>query len=67
FVRQALKLTGDLDPREDGVLEVALDPLPTRRATEALGELCGLLTGTCSVYPGTDRVLRYRVKGLPVS
>ena len=62
FVRQALKLTGDLDPREDGVLEVVLDPLPTRRATVALGELCELLTGTCSVYPGTDRVLRYRVK-----
>ncbi|WP_146112515.1 putative transposase [Arthrobacter sp. MYb224] len=64
FVRQALKLSGDLDPRQDGVLEVLLDPLPTRRATVALGELCELLSGTRTVYPGTDRVLRYRVKGL---
>lgn len=67
FVRQALKLSGDLDPREDGVLEVVLDPLPTRRATVALGELCELLSGARSVYPGTDRVLRYRVKGLAAS
>ena len=73
FVRQALKLSGDLDPREDGVLEVVLDPLPTRRATVALGELgelgelCELVSEARRVYPGTDRVLSYRVKGLVAS
>lgn len=64
FVRQVLTHTGDIDPRDEGFLDVALDPLPTGRATAALGELCERLTATQTVYPGTDRVLRYRVKTL---
>jgi hypothetical protein len=63
FVRQLLTHTGDLDPRQDGFLDVVLDRLPTGRATRALGELCDLLTATDTRYPGTDRVLRYRTKG----
>ncbi|MCW4466565.1 hypothetical protein OK351_13785 [Glutamicibacter sp. MNS18] len=58
FVRQALIQSGDLDPRQEGFL----DQLPTGRATRVLGELCERLTATGTVYPGTDRVLRYRVK-----
>lgn len=62
FVRQALTGSGDLDPRTDGFLDVVLDPLPTRRETVALGEMCERLSETRTRYPGTDRVLRYRVK-----
>ena len=53
-----------LDPR-DGVLTVRLDPLPTRRATTAIAELCEHLTATQTRYPGTDLVLRYEVKTRP--
>ncbi|WP_396278354.1 putative transposase [Glutamicibacter creatinolyticus] len=62
LIRQALTQTGDLDTRQDGFLDVVLDPLPTGRATRALAELCERLSATGTVYPGTDRVLRYRVK-----
>lgn len=62
FVRQALTGSGDVDPRADGFLDVVLDPLPTRRETVALGEMCERLSATQTRYPGTDRVLRYRVK-----
>lgn len=67
LVRQALLQSGDLDPREEGFLDVVLDPLPTARASVALGELCEQLTATETRYPGTDRVLRYRVKGQKAS
>lgn len=62
FVRQALTGSGDLDPRTDDFLDVVLDPLPTRRQTVALGELCERPSETLTRYPGTVRVLRYRVK-----
>jgi hypothetical protein len=42
-----------------------LDPLPTRRATTAIAELCELLTATQTRSPGTDRILRYEVKTRP--
>ena len=64
LARQALTGSGDIDPR-DGFLTVRLDPLPTRRATTAIGELCEHLTATKSRYPGTDLVLRYEVKTRP--
>lgn len=64
LVRQALTGSGDIDPR-DGVLTVRLDPLPTRRATTAIAELCEHLTATQTRYPGTDLVLRYEVKTRP--
>jgi len=44
---------------------VRLDPLPTRRATTAIAELCEYLTATETRYPGTDLVLRYEVKTRP--
>lgn len=62
LVRQFLKHSGDLDPRHTGYLDVILDPMPTTHETTALAELCELLTDTRTIYPGTDRVLRYRVK-----
>ncbi len=64
LVRQALTGSGDLDPG-DGTLTVRLDPLPTRRATTAIAELCEHLTATQTRYPGTDLVLRYEVKTRP--
>ena len=56
--------SGDIDP-DGGVLTVRLDPLPTRRATIAITELCEHLTATHTQYPGTNLVLRYEVKVQP--
>jgi hypothetical protein len=49
----------------DGFLTVRLDPLPTRRATTAIAELCEHLTATHSRYPGTNLTLRYEIKTRP--
>lgn len=62
LVRQFLKHSGDLDPRHPGYLDVILDPMPTKHETQALAELCENLSNTRTVYPGTHRILRYRVK-----
>jgi transposase len=64
LIRQALTGSGDIDPH-DGVLTVRLDPLPTRRATTAIAQLCEHLTATKTRYPGTDLILRYEVKTRP--
>ena len=64
LIRQALTGSGDIDPH-DGVLTVRLDPLPTRRATKAITELCEHLTATKTRYPGTDLILRYEIKTRP--
>ena len=64
LVRQALTGSGDIDPGE-GVLTVRLDPLPTKRATIAITELCEHLTATHTRSPGTNLVLRYEVKVQP--
>jgi hypothetical protein len=64
LIRQALTGSGDIDPR-DGVLTVRLDPLPTRRATTAIAELCEHLTATKTRYPGTNLTLRYEIKTRP--
>ena len=54
----------DIDPG-NGVLTVRLDPLPTRRTTTAIAQLCEHLTATQTRYPGTDLTLRYEVKTAP--
>src|SRR5450631_2834647 len=64
LIRQALTGSGDIDPRE-GVLTVRLDPLPTKRATAAIAQLCEHLTATHTRYPGTNLTLRYEVKNRP--
>ena len=64
LIRQALTGSGDIYPH-DGVLTVRLDPLPTRRATKAITELCEHLTATKTRYPGTDLILRYEIKTRP--
>jgi hypothetical protein len=64
LIRQALTGSGDIDPH-DGFLTVRLDPLPTRRATIAIAELCEHLTATQTRYPGTDLILRYEIKTRP--
>src|SRR5664280_2154472 len=64
LIRQALTGSGDIDPH-DGFLTVRLDPLPTRRATTAIAELCEHLTATRTCYPGTNLTLRYEIKTRP--
>ena len=64
LISQALWQSGDIIPG-DGVLTIRLDPLPTRRATKALAELCEHLTATHTRYPGTDLLLRYESKTKP--
>jgi len=64
LVRQTLTGSGDIDLR-DGVLTVKLDPLPTKRATTAIAQLCEHLTATHTLYPGTNLTLRYEVKTQP--
>jgi hypothetical protein len=64
LIRQALTCSGDVDPH-DGVLTVRLDPLPTRRATTAIAQLCEHLSATHTRYPGTNLTLRYEIKTRP--
>jgi transposase len=64
LIRHALTSSGDIDP-SDAVLTVRLDPLPTKRATTAIAQLCEHLTATQTRYPGTDLILRYEVKTHP--
>ena len=61
LISQALRQPGDIIPG-DGVLTIRLDPLPTRRATKALTELCEHLNDTHTRYPGTDLLLHYETK-----
>ena len=65
LARQVLTHTGDIDPRTPGELTIRLDPLPTPRATAAIAQLCEHLTATKTLYPGTNRVLRYQIKNQP--
>ncbi len=61
LISQALQQSGDIHPSDD-TLTIRLDPLPTRRATQALAELCEHLTATHTQYPGTDLTLHYETK-----
>ncbi|MDN5764595.1 MAG: hypothetical protein L0H78_02085 [Humibacillus sp.] len=65
LIRHVLTASGDIDPTTEGVLTIRLDPLPTRRATTAIKELCEHLTATETRYPGTDLTLRYEIKTAP--
>lgn len=67
LVRQLFTASADIDPRQDGYLDVVFDPRPTGRQTKVLAELCEVLAAVGTVFPGTDRVLRYRVKTGKVS
>lgn len=67
LIRHALTGSGDIDPRVDWYLTIRLDPLPTRRAMTAIGELCDHLTTTETRYPGTDRILRFEIKNRETS
>ena len=62
LARKVLTQTGDIDPRTDGELLIRLDPMPTRRETAAVAELCEHLTAAQTRFPGTDRLLRYQIK-----
>jgi transposase len=64
LIRQVLTGSGDIDPG-DGVLTIRLDPLPTKRATTAIAQLCEHLTATHTRYPGTNLTLRYDIKTQP--
>ncbi|MDI3196281.1 hypothetical protein QK290_17960 [Pseudarthrobacter sp. AL07] len=62
LARQALTGSGDIDTTTPGYLTIRLDPLPTARATAAIGELCQHLTTTETRYPGTRLILGRLVK-----
>jgi len=64
LIRQALQASGDIIPTPT-TLTIRLDPLPTRRATTALAQLCEHLTATQTHYPGTNLTLRYQTKTSP--
>jgi hypothetical protein len=59
LIRQALTGSGDIDPG-DGTLTVWLDPLPTRRATTAIAQLCEHLTGRVAGGSLTPRLPQNR-------
>ncbi|MGH9105155.1 MAG: putative transposase, partial [Acidimicrobiales bacterium] len=46
-----------------GQLHVRLEPLSAPRRSRAIASLCKELTATKTIYPGTDLVLVYSVKG----
>lgn len=62
LVRKILTQPGDIDPTVPGFLSITLDPMPTKRETLAVAELCESLTETRTQYPGTELVLRYAIK-----
>ena len=64
LARQALATSGDIQPGHN-TLTITLDPLPTRRATTAIAELCNHLNATATRYPGTDLTLHFAVKNQP--
>ena len=61
LIRTALTGSGDIIPERD-TLHIQLDPLPAPRHTAAIDELCQVLNGTNTVYPGTGLTLRYSIK-----
>ena len=65
LARHVLTRSGDIDPTVDGVLTVRLDPMPTARATAAIGEFCEHLTATQTRHTGTNLILRYEIKHRP--
>ncbi|MCU6480085.1 putative transposase [Arthrobacter sp. A2-55] len=62
LMRQALNQTGDIDTTEPGYLTITLEPLPTPTKTAAIADLCDHVTTTKTHYPGTDLILRYKIK-----
>lgn len=62
LMRQALNQGGDIDTTTPGYLTITLDPLPTQAKTTAIAELCKHLTTTQTRYPGTELILRYKIK-----
>ena len=64
LIREALTTSGDICPGP-GELLIRLDPLTAPRRTQALAALCDQLNQAGSTYPGTDLLLRYKVKPHP--
>ena len=64
LVRKALTGSVDINPG-DGVLIVRLDPLPTRRATTSIAELCEHLTATETRYPAQTSSYATKSKAAP--
>jgi transposase-like protein len=64
LIREALAASGDICPGP-GQLLIRLDPLTAPRRTQALAALCDQLNQAQACYPGTDLVLRYKVKDHP--
>ncbi len=62
FLREVYNSPADLEVVA-GALHVRINPLSAARRSRALAALCADLTATETVYPGTDLVLVYSVKG----
>lgn len=62
FLREVYNSPADLVV-VDNQLHVRINPLSAPRRSRALAALCADLTATATVYPGTDLVLVYSVKG----
>ncbi|MGH8918552.1 MAG: putative transposase [Actinomycetes bacterium] len=62
FLREVYNSPADLEV-VDGQLHVRINPLSAPRRSRALAALCTDLTATETIYPGTDLVLVYSVKG----
>lgn len=60
-LREALRSPADLQIIGDE-LHVRLNPLSAPRRTKAITGLCEQLNTTCTLYPGTQLVLRYSIK-----
>ncbi|WP_426978425.1 hypothetical protein ACQCSU_04150 [Pseudarthrobacter sp. O4] len=56
IMRQAFNQPGDIDPTVPGFLTIRLGPLPTKRATQAIDELCEHLTSTETRYPADPQI-----------
>ncbi|NVN00081.1 putative transposase [Arthrobacter sp. SDTb3-6] len=62
LMRQAFNQGGDIDTTVPGHLTITLDPLPTQAKKQAIAKLCEHLTATQTRYPGTELILRYKIK-----
>lgn len=62
LLSEAFSASADLEVI-DGHLHVRIEPLSAPRRSRAIAALCAELTATETIYPGTDLVLVYSVKG----
>ncbi|MGN5734291.1 putative transposase [Arthrobacter psychrochitiniphilus] len=62
LIRQIFNQPGDIDTTKPGVLTISLDSLPTKAKTVAAAQLCEHLNSAETRYPGTELIMRYKIK-----